>query len=164
VINRCGILILLAALLGACGEDNGVDYCKNHYAYHSDHQATLANLTIMLSAAGELSGHLVTPDAVHRELSDASINRIFGNAKNTFAVQSASPCEVTVASTSPTADGLETIFTASCGPDNKIGQIDVALFDHLDALEEVVVSVTTPATSKRFGISRQCDGPIFRLD
>ncbi len=64
----------------------------------------------------------------------------------------------------PTAEGREVNFEASCGLDNKIGQINVVLFDQLEALEEVVVSVTTPATSKRFGISRQCDGPIFRLD
>jgi hypothetical protein len=69
-----------------------------------------------------------------------------------------------VESISPTGEGREVNFAASCGLDNKIGQIDVVLFDHLEAIEEVVVSVATPATSKRFGISRQCDGPIFRLD
>jgi hypothetical protein len=164
VINRCGSLLLVAASLGACGEDNGVDYCKNHYAYHSDHQDSVASLTIKLSEAGDLDGKLAMPDIVIREIADADVSLILGDVKNTFALQTETPCEVRVESISPTAEGLEANFKASCGLDNKIGQIDVVLFDHLEALEEVVVSVTTPATSKRFGISRQCDGPIFRLE
>jgi len=164
VINRCGILLLVAAALGACGEDNGVDYCKNHYTHHSDHQDSAARLTIRLSEAGDLDGKLLIPDIVFREIADADVSLILGNPGNTFSLQAEIPCEVGVESISPTAEGLEANFEASCGLDNKIGQIDVVLFDHLEALEEVVVSVTTPATSKRFGISRQCDGPIFRLD
>jgi hypothetical protein len=154
----------VAVLLGACGEDNGVDYCENHYKYHSDHPDSLTRLTIKLSEAGDLHGKLSIPDGVYRQITDVDFMRILGDANNTFSLQTASPCEVTVMSISPTVEGREVIFEASCGPNNKIGQINVVLFDHLEAIEEVVVSVTTPATSKRFGISRQCDGPIFRLD
>jgi len=164
VINRCGIVLLVAASLGACGKDDGVDYCKNHYQYHGDHQNSLARLTVELSAAGVLYGELLIPDVVIREMVDTDVSVILGDAGNTFALQTDTPCEVTVESISATADGIASIFEANCGADNKIGQIDIALFDHLEALEEVVVSVTTPATSKRFAISRQCNGPIFRLD
>jgi len=164
VTNRCGILLLVAVSLGACGEDNGVDYCENHYEHHTDHQDSLARLTIKLSEVGDLKGKLSIPDIVYRQITDADFMQILGEARNTFSLQTETPCEVTVETTSPTVEGLNVNFAASCGLDNKIGQIDVVLFDHLEAIKEVVVSVTTPATSKRFGISRQCDGPIFRLD
>lgn len=57
-----------------------------------------------------------------------------------------------------------TNFSANCGQGNKLSQIDVALFDHLPDLEKAVVVVTTAATTKRFGINRQCDKPISRLN
>jgi len=158
------MVLLMAALLGACGEDNGVDYCKNHYAYHSDHLASLGNLTIELSDAGDLDGNLSLPDVVLHGMADDDVSRIFAGAENTFTLQTEATCEVGVQRFARTAEGLEATFEANCGPDQKIGQISVALFDHLEALEELVVAVTTPATSKRFGISRQCDGPIFRLE
>jgi len=163
---RAGSAILICATLslGACGEDNGVDYCDNHYEFHSEHLDTLASLTVTLSDVGDLYGKLSMPDVAFRGIADADITMILGDARNTFSLQSEVPCELLVESISPTMEGLEANFEAKCGPGNKIGQIDVALFDHMSALEEIVVSVTTPATSKRFGISRQCDGPIFRLD
>jgi hypothetical protein len=55
-------------------------------------------------------------------------------------------------------------FESRCGAGNKIGQVDVLIFDSSPELEEVEVLVTTPATSKHFAISRQCDAAIFRLD
>lgn len=157
-------VLVVAASLGACGEDNGVDYCKNHYVFHSDHLDSLANLTIILSDTGDLEGNLSMPEVVFGEISESDTSSILGDPDNTFTLQTESPCTVSVKSISPTADGINASFEASCGPDNKVGRIDVALFDHITALEEVVVSITTPATNKRFGISRQCDGPIFRLD
>jgi hypothetical protein len=55
-------------------------------------------------------------------------------------------------------------FESQCGEDNRLRQLDIALFDLLPNLDEVEVSMTTPATQKRFAINRQCDAPIFRLD
>jgi hypothetical protein len=153
---RLATLLVAAATLNACGQDNGVDYCKNHYAYHSDHLDSLATLTIKLSDVGALDGKLSIP------ITD--VEAILADPNKTFSLQTEVPCEVTVEGISPTSEGVDVEFVANCGPDNKIGQIDVALFDHVAALEEVVVSITTSATNKRFGISRQCDSPIFRLD
>ncbi len=163
-VIRLVAFLVATATLGACGEDNGVDYCKNHYAHHPDHLDSLATLTIKLSDAGALDGRLSIPDAVVAGNADSDVSLILGDPNNSFSLRTASPCEVAVESISPTSDGIDVDFVADCGPDNKIGQIDVALFDHITALEEVVVSITTSATSKRFGISRQCDSPIFRLD
>ena len=161
---RCVILLVVAATMGACSEDNGVDYCKNHYQFHADHLDSLARLTINISAVGVLDGKLSMPDEVSGELSDFEVSSILGDPGSTFTLNTEVPCDVAIESISPTVEGVDVMFEADCGPDNKIGQIDVALFDHITALEEVVVTITTPATSKRFGISRQCDKPIFRLD
>jgi hypothetical protein len=55
-------------------------------------------------------------------------------------------------------------YESDCGIDNKIGQLDILLFEILAALDEVEVTVTTPVTQKRFVINRQCDSAIFRFE
>lgn len=161
---RGATLVIVATLVGACAEDNGVDYCKNHGAFHADHLDTVATLAIGVTDAGDLKGRLSIPQAAFGEATESDIESLLSDAETTFALQSEQPCEVSVVRVVANVDGLEATFAASCGADNKIGKIDVSLFDTLSHLEEVVTSITTSATSKRFEISRQCDSPIFRLD
>jgi hypothetical protein len=153
---RFSALLVVAATVSGCGQDNGTDFCMNHYAYHSDHLDSVASLTIKLSDVGVLDGKLSIPN-----FDDSGM---LGDPNKAFSLQTEVPCELEVASISAAGEGIDVTYLANCGPDNQVGQIDVMLFDHIAALEEVVVSITTSATSKRFGISRQCDGPIFRLD
>ena len=93
-----------------------------------------------------------------------AVDEMLSRSGNVLELQTASPCVVSVTNVLSTASGYTAKFSASCGPDNKLAQIDIPLFDHVENLEEIVVVVETSATSKRFGISRQCDAPIFRLD
>jgi len=150
--------------LGACGKDNGVDYCDNHYGFHTDHLDTIAELSIELTDSGDLDGRLMMPQAVFGDMAESDIRKLLGDAESTFVLQSEVPCRISVTNISSTDRKFEAQYAANCGTDNKLGRISVTLFDQLDGLEEVVASVTTSATSKRFAISRQCDAPIFRLD
>ena len=164
VISRCAILLVTVTSLLACNKSEEVDYCDNHYEFHADHLDTSATLTIEISESGDLYGSLTIPDTNFDDETEASIRILLGDSDKIFTLQTETPCAVSVTGVSSSGEGLEMKMTASCGPDNKLGQISVALFEHMPTLEEVVVSVTTPATTKRFGINRQCDGPIFRLD
>ncbi len=129
-----------------------------------DHLDTLATLNINVSESGDLNGNLTIPATNFGDETDADIRSLLDDPANIFTLQTEVPCAVSATVVSSSDDGLETTLVANCGSDNKLGQISVALFEHMAALEEIVVSVTTPATAKRFGISRQCADPIFRLD
>lgn len=48
--------------------------------------------------------------------------------------------------------------------EDRLRQIDVSILDQIPGLDEIEVTMSTPATQKRFAISRQCESPIFRLD
>ena len=158
------ILIVAAASLGACEKGGTGDFCKNHYEYHSDHLNTAASLTLELSETGDLNGGLMIPNAVFGDMAVADIEALLANAGRTYTLQSEEPCTISVTDVISTSSNFKAAYAASCGPDNKLGRINVRLFDHLSELEEVVTSVATPATSKRFAINRRCDAPIFRLD
>lgn len=149
--------------MGACSGEDGADYCKNHHLFHPDHLDSIAALTIELSENGDLSGHLTIPRVVVGSLPEADVKQLLGDPARSFTLQSDTACALSLAGISVTADSYDANYAANCGLDNQIGKIDVALFDQLTDLDEIVVAVTTPATGKRFSISRQCDRPIFRL-
>lgn len=158
------VLFLLAIAIVACTKDEGVDYCRNHGAFHAAHLSSIATLVLEVSDTGDLKGSLSIPRSTFGGVAESDLTALFGDAEKSFTLQSEHPCVVAVTDISMSAAGLEARFAASCGADNKLGKINVLLFGHLKQLEEVVASVTTSATSKRFGISRQCDSPIFRID
>lgn len=163
-VSQFAVLLVAATSLISCTKNEEVDYCDNHYEFHADHLDTSATLTIDISKSGDLDGSLTVPYSNFGDETEANIRLLLGDPNNIFTLQTESACDVSVTGVSSSGYGLETKLFASCGSDNKLEQVNVALFDHMAALEEVVVSVTTPATNKRFGISRLCDGPIFRLD
>lgn len=156
--------MVAAAMVSACGNDGGVDYCQNHDKVHASHLDSIATLAINVSDTGDIEGSLSIPNEAFGGATEADFESLLGDAKNIFALQSERPCDVSIASVVSSADGLDATFGASCGADNKLGKIDVSLFDSVNDLEEVLTTITTSATSKHFEISRQCDSPIFRLD
>ncbi len=62
------------------------------------------------------------------------------------------------------AESVTAVYTAQCGSDNHLRQLNVVLFDQVAEIDEVVVVMTTPATSKQFVINRRCDKAVFRID
>ncbi len=165
--QQTGNIAFLAAIifvLTACGESGSGDYCDNHYEFHASHIDSVVELSIELSEEGALGGRLLVPKSALDDTTLSGIETLLASTEKTFSLQSQVPCDISVTNLNWVNDILDVRYAASCGADNKIGKIDVTLFDHIDGLEEVVTSVTTPATAKRFGISRQCDAPIFRVD
>lgn len=156
------ILVLLFTLLGGCMQHDETDYCKNHYRFHGEHLDGLARLTLGLDESGALSGMLHIPDK-QMQNRDLTARQLL-TPENAFTLQSTSACRKTRAEAIPTKDGLRVDYEAICGPDNKIGQVDVVLFDTLPNLDEALVEVVTPATAKKFAISRRCENAIFRLE
>ena len=162
--TRCTVLLTLVLALGACADSDGNDYCKNHYKIHADHVASLATLTLQISDSGEFKGRVRIPRAAFGDMSEERVGEVLGNAGNVFLLETDIPCLVAVDHVTPGAAGLDASYSAQCGSGNKLGRVDVALLNHISDINEVLASVTTPATQKRFEIGRQCDSPIFRLD
>lgn len=157
------LLVAVATGLGACSGDDGADYCKNHYLFHPDHLDSIAKLNLEVSTDGDLGGRLTVPRVAVGDMPESDVRLLFGDPERSFALQSDASCTLSLTKFSAAPESYDANYAASCGPDNRLEKINVALFDHLPDLDEVVVSVTTPATGKHFGISRQCDNPIFRL-
>ena len=161
--------LLAAFLLGGCVEDEAMDYCKNHYRFHADHRDRLGTLTVNLDEEGQLNSELLLPSVLFGEdeaagdTGLAAAGQRLSNVGQLYTVQSARPCGETTEKQDLSDAGLRITTTADCGADNKVEQVDVALFDTLPDLDEIEVEVTTPATKKHFAISRQCDHPLFRL-
>lgn len=156
-------MLVAVAILGACSGDDGTDFCKNHYLFHPDHLDTAASLSIEVSDTGDVDGRLILPFSAAGDLPPADLENLLSDQERAFALQSEMPCAISLINIDTIAETYNASYAANCGSGNKLGKVNVALFDHLADLNEIVVSVATPATAKHFGINRQCDKPIFRL-
>jgi len=99
--------------------------------------------------------------------SSPDINRLseqLRHPNNIYTLQTDRECEAPSSTVQLADDLITAVYESRCGLDNKIGQLDILLFDTLPGLEEVEVTVTTPATKKHFAINRRCESAIFRLD
>lgn len=159
-------MLLAAITLAACGGKEGADYCLNHYLLHAEHQASVATLRVDVSDHGTLTatlsqpaGSLVAvvdrPDGFPDSLNDPG---------HVYSIPDRSDC----VHSRPRVSGRDGVFIAEyesrCGPGAEIKRVNVTILDAVPEIEEVEVTIKTPATSKHFAISRQCTAPIFRLD
>lgn len=159
-MTRLLLVVALGAIVSACTPDNDVDYCRDHYLYHADHLEGLGRLSISLSEDGVLSSDLLLPET---SISDAAVDAL-QNVGSVYRLQTSRACTSATSDVRRQGSAILASYESQCGTDNKIGQLDVVLFDNLASLEELEVVVKTPVTQKRFAISRQCDSAIFRLD
>lgn len=154
--------------MSACTKDSGTDFCKNHYRFHDSHRDTVAMLAIKLTDDGLLLSELTLPYSIYADdasdIAIATLIQTLQQPHNVYNLQTAHDCQATSAQLSLGADAVIARYESRCGSDNKLGQIDVALFDTVPELDEIDVLVTTPATGKRFVINRQCQKAIFRVD
>ncbi len=59
---------------------------------------------------------------------------------------------------------VNALYESGCSQETDFRQLNITLFESIDAVHEVEALVTASATTKRFAISRQCSNAIFSLD
>lgn len=165
-----GLAIVSAAT--ACTKDDATDYCKNHYVYHFEHKDQLPTLNVEVSEDGLVAATLTLKGELAREYkTNQSLQQTLMSSDSIYTIESEGECAeaFVMQSHEPGYDG-ETeselavlTFESQCTAGAKINQVDVALFDTISNLDEIEATIKTPATSKHFAITRQCDGAIFRL-
>ena len=158
------LAVQIPFVLSGCENTQPDDFCRNHYAFHSDHIDTVANLSIDIASSGLLIGELQLPSELITAGARDDVIATLRKPENTFTLETERECSGSKVTALSDANGVNVLFEANCGIDNRLGQVNVAVFDHVAGLEEAVVTVTTPATMKRFAISRQCEAAIFRID
>ena len=159
-MTRLPLVLLSCIVVSACSGEEEVDYCKDHYLVHPEHQNELGMLAITMVVDGTLSSILTLPASALTEGLDEQLE----SSQSVYSLQTARDCVATTAAIRRENSKLIATYESKCGADNKIGQLDVVLFDTLTSIEELEVNVITPVTQKHFAISRQCDSAIFRLD
>ena len=162
-------VIIAACLIVGCAERDSSDYCDNHYLFHESHADKIGKLDIAYSEDGLVIAMLSLPHSIfvrEGESSGTTIDEIAGmlnDYENVFAVQADATCTETDVSVRTDAGLLSARYELDCGAGTKVGQLDILLFESVAALDEVEAFVKTPAASKQFAISRQCESAISRL-
>ena len=154
------LVLLCCIALSACTGEDAVDYCRDHYLLHAGHQDDLGTLAVTMADSGILSTELTLPAS---SLIDG-IDELLEDPQLVYTLQTNSECTAATSTVRRLDSTVVATYESRCGIDNKIGQLDIVLFDTLTSLDEIEVNVVTPATQKRFAISRQCESAIFRLD
>ena len=159
-MTRLSLILLSCIVVSACSGEKEVDYCKDHYLFHAEHQDELGMLAITMVDDGTLSSILTLPASALTEGLDEQLE----NSQSVYSLQTARDCAASTTAIRRENSKLIATYESRCGADNKIGQLDIVLFDKLPSLEELEVDVVTPVTQKHFAINRQCESAIFRLD
>ena len=155
------LLAVSCLLLVACVEEKAPEYCRNHAQFHGAHAASTGSLQVTIAATGEVHSELRLPPGVFGQQSPVAVLETAGNV---LSLQTAIACGAPEVTLQSSQESIIASYESHCGADNKIGQLDIVLFDRLPLLDEVEVIVTTPVTQKHFAINRQCDSAIFRLE
>lgn len=164
------ILAAATLLLGACTTDDATDFCKNHYRFHADHLNSIGKLAINLTADGRLLTDLSLPFASFSDLQAepveafAGVEQLLAEPNRVYDLETDRECGATnVLDVWRDGVSMNARYESSCGEGNKVGQLNIALFDEVPQIAELEVEIATRAVSKHFVINRQCSAPIFRF-
>lgn len=161
MIRRLILPVLFCLILGACSKDEGPDFCRDHAQFHAEHAASNAFLSVEMTADGTVASEVQLPKAI---FGDDLTSTVLLDVSKVYALQTAGECSMGEYSTRVSETMIIGEYISSCGADNKLDQVDVLLFGSLPKLDEIEVSVVTPATQKQFVINRQCESAIFRVE
>lgn len=161
-------LVAVTLVLSACSREESFDFCMNHYQVHADHADSIGRLDGTLDSQGMLTMQLQLPAAVLEMGAAASgestaMLELLRRPDQVYSLESDQPCGEATVAVKESSQGLELEYQSQCGAGNRIRQVNVELFDLLEALEEVEVRMETVAVSKHFAINRLCRQAIFRL-
>ena len=168
-MSRIVLVAFVVGMLAACVRQDSEDYCDNHYLYHEPHAENIGILNILHSEDGRVAIKFsLTKSLIGRRSESAGgslvqIIELLSDQDKVFKLQSETDCTVDVAVVRSADARILASYGMDCDVDTRIGQIDIPLLDVLPEIDEVEVEITTPATTKHFAISRQCDNAIFRL-
>ena len=158
--NSKMLMSLLCFALAACTPEQAPEFCRNHALFHDQHLDTLASLDVIMTEEGIIRSELTIPISVMAGVP----SELLENSHKVYSLQTENECAASSVILNETYNSVAASYESNCGADNKIGQLDILLFETLAALDEVEVTVTTPVTQKHFVINRQCDSAIFRLE
>ena len=158
--NSKMLMSLLCFALAACAPERAPEFCRNHALFHDEHLDSLASLNVTMTAEGIIRSELSIPISVMAGVP----SELLEDSHRVYSLQTEKECAASGVILNETNNAMAARYESNCGVDNKIGQIDILLFELLPALDEVEVTVTTPVTQKHFAINRQCDSAIFRLE
>ena len=158
--NSKMLMSLLCFALAACAPERAPEFCRNHSLFHDQHLDTLASLDVVMTDEGIIRSELSIPISVMAGVP----SELLEDSHDVYSLQTENECVASSVILNETDITVTASYESNCGADNKIGQIDILLFETLPALDEVDVTVTTPVTQKRFVINRQCDSAIFRFE
>ncbi|MGI9232600.1 MAG: hypothetical protein ACR2RD_03125 [Woeseiaceae bacterium] len=156
------LLVSLTCLaVAACSTERAPEFCRNHALFHAEHAASTAVLSVTMTAHGGIETEIRLPVSTFDQ---GSTMAVLQDASKVYALQTAEECTAAEVSLSSSNDSIVAAYSSVCGAENKLGQVDVLLFESLPELDEVDVSIVTPATQKHFAINRQCENAIFRFE
>ena len=158
--NSKMLMSLLCFALAACAPEQAPEFCRNHALFHAEHLDSLASLDVTMTAEGIIRSELSIPISVMAGVPSGLLE----DSHKVYSLQTEDECVASSVILDKTDNSVTASYESKCGADNKIGQIDILLFETLAALDEVEVTVTTPVTQKHFAVNRQCGSAIFRLE
>lgn len=157
-------------LLGGCGQGGeSNDYCGNHNLYHADHADHIGTLRIGYTEPGILQAELAIPHGVLRGSGRAAgdgstIEDTARTLDQMFSIEGSRICQRRQNDIRRDGDRLVAHYTFDCGAGNRLENADIRLLEKLPALDELAVKIDTPAVSKQFLVSRQCDKAIYTIE
>lgn len=147
------VLLWGMSLLGGCGGEVDDSFCASHGSEHRQHRDQQAQLVITYAANGDMAVQLGLPGelAVLPLQQPADILTLPGQ------------CTVGAMQRSQEPGALVLGFTAHCQK-MQPESLSVALLDEHPQLQEIEVTMTTPAVRKHFVVHRDCERAMFNID
>ncbi len=152
-IERRLWVVALVIVLSACGRQADEGFCATHGQSHWQHRDQQPSLVVGYEQSGRLAVALALPTSESNHSSVVSAADIL-----------ALPAHCKAGELKPETQGEQTLlrFDADCGEELP-AQLSVPLLQNAPELDEVEVSMTTPAVHKHFVVHRDCERAIFNL-
>lgn len=148
----------LVLLVSGCGGERSMEFCEQHAAEHWQHRAEVTALDMRLDQEGALNVAVAIPRGT---LDWALAGDVLASAAH--VVDAGPTCAPLAVSVTRGEDTLSGQYRLQCEGDGPADGLIVSLFQHLDQLREVEVTMTTPAVSKHFLVNRRCERALFNV-
>jgi len=153
LIERSGWVLLGLLLLGGCGREVDRSFCASHGGKHWQHREQQAQLLIDYAEDGDMGVQLILPG----ELAAVSL----ANPGDILTLPE--HCE-SGALLRESEAGMQVLrFDARCG-DVLPESLSVPLLGKRLEIQELEVSMSTPAVRKYFVVHQDCERAIFNID